>query len=120
MVAELRRYTNEEGALLYPIGETKQRLAKHWSDITLHLSDEYNPHYKSFIRDYFRAQVRIEEGNRKKAGRILSGLDKRPGYMEFEAKNEHLLAAIDIAVHGNTNRVNELGEPVKPSFEVIG
>jgi len=118
MVAELRRYTGEDGELLSTLGITKERLAKHWSDINLQLPEEFNPHYRSFIRDYFRAQLRIEEGNRKKASRILSGLDKRPGFTQFEFKNEQVLAAIDIAVHGSTKRVDELGEPLKPSFKV--
>ncbi len=99
--------------------EAKKELTRSWAVLSTYIPENLNPHYKKFVRDYFRAQVRIETNNKKKARRILDGLESRTGYSEFEAKHENLLAAIDIAVRGQTNRVDEIGKPIEPLF-VLG
>ncbi len=73
-----------------------------WAQIEIHLPDDYNPHNKRFLRDYFRAQLRVAQGKPVKAKRIFQGLVKRTGYNEFEETNEPYLAAVDLAVKGHT------------------
>lgn len=57
----------------------------------------------NFLKTYFRAQQRIEEGRTKKAREILNGLDKKTGWEEFENQNKELLMTVDVAVRGDTN-----------------
>ena len=80
---------------------------KNWSEMSSYLPDELNPHHLKFFRSYFRAQLRIAEGKKKKAGEILEGLVKKPGYNEFEMQNKLLLAVIDIGARGKTNQFVE-------------
>ncbi len=75
-----------------------------WSDIRSRLPADFNPHHVRFLRDYFRAQLRIKRGQRTKAQRIFDGLEKRIGYPEFEDMQREWLAAVDVAVRGTTNR----------------
>ncbi|KKQ50612.1 MAG: hypothetical protein US95_C0001G0006 [Candidatus Woesebacteria bacterium GW2011_GWB1_38_5] len=93
--------------------KTKSCYIKSWSEISSKLPDSIDADYGNFIRDYFRAQLRLAQGKRVKAGRIFHSLDKRTGFAEFEASNEPLLAAIDIAVRGETKRTE-----VIPKFEI--
>jgi len=72
-----------------------------------------------FIRDYLEAQSRIIEGEMSEAGQILARLDGIVEFREFEEINQPLFSAIDIAVTGTTMRVDELGDPVTPSFKNI-
>ena len=94
------------------LSDAKSQYVKSWADISSRLPDNLNPHYKKFIRDYFRAQLRLQIGQNVKARRIFSGLDKRVGFREFEDKHQPLLAAIDIAVRGTTFN------KVAPSFAI--
>ncbi len=85
-----------------------------WSELSSYLPEDVNPHDVKFIRTYFRGQLRIAEGRKKKAREIFIGLDRKVGFKDFEEANSPLLAAIDIVVRGSTNR--RLFE--KPSFRV--
>ena len=96
--------------------EAKKELARNWAMISACIPEDLDPHYKNFVRGYFRAQVRIEAGDKKRGRRILEGLDKITGFKEFEDSNQELLAAIDIAVRGRTNRVDEIDNPIEPLF----
>ena len=102
------------------LAEAKQLYARSWADIALRLPEDFNPHYEDFARTYFRGQLRIAKGQRRKAGRILRGLDERTGYKEFEKKNQPLLAAIDIAVRGSSSWQDDLKRPIKPLFRLNG
>lgn len=73
-----------------------------WAYIAIKLPEDFNPHYRRFLRDYFRAQLRVAQGNKIRARRIFEGLEKRAGYREFEEKCESYLAAVDLAVKGST------------------
>ena len=94
------------------VTEAKKGYAGCWVEVESQLPENLNPHHKAFVRDYFRAQLRISRGQKTKASRIFKGLDKRAGYLEFEDANQPLLSAIDVAVRGNTHR-----KDVVPSFE---
>lgn len=96
----------------------KNSYVRHWTMIVSELPEDFSPHYLGFVRDYFRGQLRIARGQRKKAKRIIDGLVKRTGFVEFEDQNQPLFAAIDIAVRGSTNRKNFKGDPVEPSFTI--
>ena len=96
------------------IKEARQLLVTRWSQIEGHLPENFNPHHKKFLRDYFRAQLRIAQGKRVKAGRIFAGLEKKTGFIEFEQKCGSYLAAVDIAVRGKTNLIE------KPAFSLNG
>lgn len=78
-----------------------------WSEMSSYLPDELNPHHLKFFRSYFRAQLRIAEGKKKKAQEIFKGLVKKPGYNEFETQNKLLLAVIDIGARGETKQFTE-------------
>lgn len=93
--------------------EIKQYLITSWAHIKAQIPEDYNPHYVGFLRDYFRAQLRIQQGRKTKAQRIFDGLDRRTGYKEFEQENQAWLAAIDLAVRGENRR------RVEPAFRVI-
>jgi len=74
-----------------------------WCQVLSKLPENFNPHYIRFARQYFRVQLRIEQGNAIKARRMMKGLQNKEGYLEFEDANQSLLAAIDLAVRGKTN-----------------
>ncbi|MGB6839239.1 MAG: hypothetical protein WBE27_03165, partial [Microgenomates group bacterium] len=66
--------------------------------------EDVDPHYERFLKGYFKAQLRIADGQKVRAREIFDGLVKKKGYKEFEKENQALLAAIDIVVRGFTNR----------------
>ncbi|MEK7112808.1 MAG: hypothetical protein AAB875_05790 [Patescibacteria group bacterium] len=96
--------------------EVKHLYARSWADISSKLPEDFSPHYENFARSYFRAQLRIAKGQKRRASEILRGLDKKAGYLEFEQSNLPLLTAIDLAVRGTTNWSDNLGKPVVPLF----
>lgn len=96
--------------------ETRRGYAKSWAEIKGHLSEDFNKHHLGFVRDYFRVQLRIAKGQKVRAKEIMNGLVKRTGFEEFEMNNEPILAAVNIAVRGSTNRKELNGKPIKPAF----
>lgn len=100
----LRLLTDSSTQETAGFGEMRMRWASSWADIKSHLPEGFNPHHVGFLRDYFRAQLRIQRGQKTKAQRIFDGLEKRPGYREFEDKRREWLAAVDLAVRGKTNQ----------------
>lgn len=102
------------------LAEAKQLYARSWADIAAKLPEDFNPHHKGFARTYFRVQLRIAKGQKRRAGKMFRGLDERTGYREFENGNRPLLAAIDVAVRGITNWQDDLKRPVKPLFRLNG
>ncbi len=88
----------------FKYSEDKKVWVNSWAQINIHLPENFDPHNRKFLRGYFRAQLRIARGQMVKAGRIMDGLDVKPGFREFEDENGALLAAVDIAVRGKTNR----------------
>ena len=102
------------------LAEAKQLYARSWADIALRLPEDFSPHHKDFARTYFRAQLRIAKGQRKRSRDIFRGLIKRAGYQDFEDGNLPLLAAIDIAVRGSTSWQDNLKRLVKPLFRLNG
>jgi hypothetical protein len=95
------------------VEEARRVYAKSWADIKIQLPKDFSPHNIGFVRDYFRVQLRIARGQKVRAKELMSGLVKRTGFEEFESSNESILAAIDIAVRGSTNR-----DGVKPAFKL--
>ncbi len=98
--------SKEEELLIFAQGfdslnALKNNYARFWSDISSHFKD-IDPNFKGFLKDYFRAQLRIAQGKNKKAAKIMAGLVKRPGYLKFEEENKDLLSAIDLSVRGET------------------
>ncbi|MEK7188843.1 MAG: hypothetical protein AAB685_03260 [Patescibacteria group bacterium] len=98
-------------------GEAKNSLVRSRAEISAKIPDEIDKGMRNLLMDYFRAQLRIAKGQKTRAREILKGLDKKPGFLDFEKNNEPLFAAIDFAVHGRTNRQDELGRPIKPLFK---
>jgi len=102
------------------VKEAKLRLAKCWADIAAKLPVDFNPHYNNFARTYFRVQLRISRGQKRRASEIMRGLVERTGYKEFEENNMPLLAAIDIAVKGSSSWQDNLKNPIRPLFTLNG
>lgn len=100
------------------IQEVKTLLTSSWAEIAAHLPRDFNRHHKDFVRTYFRVQVRIAKGQKKRAREIFRGLEKKTGYNEFEEVNKPLLAAIDVAVRGSSNWVDESRKPIQPLFRL--
>lgn len=98
--------------------EERNTYVRYWSQISSELPDNFDPHHVGFVRDYFRAQLRIAKGKKRKARRILDGLVKRTGYKEFEDNNRPILAAIDIAVRGSTNWEDDYRRKIEPAFRI--
>ena len=94
------------------VTEAKKRYLGGWVQVESQLPENFNPHHKGFVKDYFRAQLRVSRDQKTKASRIFKGLGKRAGYLEFEEANQSLLSAIDIAVRGITHR-----KYITPSFK---
>lgn len=84
--------------------EKRKGQVKSWSDLSSYIPKEVKPEHIDFLRTYFRAQLRISEGRVDKAGTIINGLVKRPGFSDYEKQNQQLFAAIDVVVRGSTNR----------------
>lgn len=103
------------------VGQLRRQVdsyVRHWTRIEAELPEDFNRHHIKFVKDYFRAQLRIAQGRNKKARRILTGLVDRTGYKEFEKANRPILAAIDIAVRGSSNWEDELKRKVEPAFRI--
>lgn len=100
------------------LNKEKQLYTRNLSEILSKVPEEIKKDHKSFISSYFRAQLRIAKGQRKRAAEILNGLDRKTGFAEFEEEHASLLAAIDIAVRGSSNRKDSLGEPLTPLFRL--
>lgn len=94
------------------LGEAKKHLATTWGEIRARLPEDFDPHHVAFLRDYFRAQLRVQQGRRTKAQRIFGGLDKKTGYKEFEQEKQEWLAAVDLAVRGENRR------EIEPAFKI--
>ena len=47
--------------------EARKGKVRSWSELSSYLPVDINPHNEKFIRTYFRAQLRIAEGRKKKA-----------------------------------------------------
>lgn len=77
---------------------------KDWGQMSYLLPDGIPTRNQKFLKAYFRAQVRLIEGSKNKAAKILEGLGKRDGFNKFEEEEDGLFASIDIAVRGQTNR----------------
>lgn len=90
---------------------------KSWSELKSYIPGEVKPEHLNFLEIYCRVQLRISEGRNEKAKEILSGLAKRPGFLEYERKNQQLFAAIDVVVRGSTNRQRNL-KYKEPAFIV--
>ena len=102
-----------------PLSQVRQDYARSWARIEPYLPTNLSEHYRNFVRDYFRDQLRIVKGCPTKAGRILSGLDNRAGFTTFEWQNQPLLAAIDFAVRGSSNRRDpDTKQPIEPAFRI--
>lgn len=84
--------------------ETRKGKIKQWTELSYYLPKDVDPHHKRFLKGYFRAQLKIADGQKVRAREIFDGLVKKKGYEEFEEENQALLAAIDIVVRGFTNR----------------
>lgn len=98
--------------------ETKHSFVRSWADISSKIPPEIHKGMENLLKDYFRAQLRIAKGQKKRAAAILKGLDKKTGFLEFEESNQPLFAAIDFAVNGRSNRRDELGEQIEPLFRL--
>ena len=61
------------------------------------------------LEGYFRSQLFLSRGKKVKAGRLLKCLDRYPEFRKLEDEHEDLFKAIDYAVKGNTNRIDEPG-----------
>ena len=110
-----RRSDNNQGTKT-ELAELKAYLIGLKFDIVAKLPDDLTPGEEKFALGYLRAQLRVTQGRRVRAQRIFDSLEKQPDYIAFEARNDSLLAAIDIAVRGNTNRKDWRDKPVKPLF----
>lgn len=73
---------------------------------------------ENVLEGYYRAQLRIARGKTTKAHNILRSLDKNVIYQRLEEEHGDLLAAIDIAVRGKSNRRNFKGDPIEPLFRL--
>jgi hypothetical protein len=93
--------------------EVKHRYVTFWSEIDSKLPEGIDPADKNFAKGYFRGQLRLALGKKVKAGKIFHSLEKQVGYLDFEKENEPLLAAIDLAVRGETRRTD-----VEPLFRM--
>lgn len=88
------------------------RIRSKWGAIIGNIPKEFlEGEGEKVLRSYYFAQLRIGRGGTKRAERILHALDKNPLYNEFEENHQDLLAALDIAARGKTNR-----DGVKPLF----
>jgi len=101
-----------------PLAEERDSYVRRWSQISSELPEDFSRHHINFARDYFRAQLRIARGQKKKARRILNGLVDRTGYKEFEKENRPILAAIDYAVRGTSHWEDDLRKKVEPAFRI--
>lgn len=89
-----------------------------WNEIAVLLPDSLNPGEDRLLRGYYDVQKKITLKQKESAKKKMNSLLKMTGYEEFEAKNDNLFAAIDIAVRGSTNRLNGDKKPIEPLFRL--
>ena len=93
---------------------SKKGKVRTWSELANLLPTDADPISIKFTRAYFIGQIRIAEGNIKKAKQYYGEISRKiKGYKEFEDENPQLLTAIDILVKGKTNR-----EPEEPRLVI--
>lgn len=106
------------------LSEARTLYVTGWADIASRLPEDLSPEDVSYARTYFRAQLRLARGQKRKARRIFEGLRKTPEqekrYNSFEDRNLSLLAAIDIAVRGTTNIRDASNNQIVPLFKLNG
>lgn len=96
-----------------------ERLRSRWSLIIDHIPAHLLIEGRgNLLKDYYRAQLRIARGQKIRAKGILGGLIKDKIFLSLEEQHEDLLAAIDFAARGGSNRRNFKGEPVEPLFRL--
>ena len=99
--------------------ESVDRIRSQRSFVFSHISNDLlREGREGVLESYYRAQLRIKREKIRKAGKILKSLDKNEIYQRLEEEHGDLLAAIDIAVRGKTNRRNFKGEPIEPLFRL--
>lgn len=92
--------------------ESRNHYVRSWATIAVRLPNDLTPGQEKFVKGYFRAQLRLAQGKPTKAGRIFKGLESNQDYSGFEEENQDLLAAIDLAVRGETRW------DVEPAFRI--
>jgi len=82
-----------------------------WSDMKsiLPMEDVNKLRAEKLLRGYFRSQLLLSRGKKVKAERLIRCLDRYPEFRKLEDEHEYLFKAIDYAVKGSTNRINEPG-----------
>lgn len=80
-----------------------------WSEVVgkFKLKD-LHPRDFRLVRGYYRAQQRLAEGKRKKAGRIFKALEKNTDFQALEKRDGSLLTNISNFVRGPTERKRQL------------
>lgn len=80
-----------------------------WGEMKSFLPNSLKEGEMNLVHGYFKAQLKIAEGNVKKADKIFDALDKINGFQRLENEREDVFINIDIAVRGSTNRGKTAG-----------
>ena len=100
------------GGILLSIPEGRHGKVHGFGEMRGFFPDSLGEGEMNFLKEYFRVQIKIQEGKRKRAKEKMDGLAKRTGWNEFEEQNKELLAMIDIAVRGETRQFDTSGYPM--------
>ncbi len=75
-----------------------------WVTIQTLLPEDLAEGEMRLLKSYYRAQLKIVHGQKKKAGKLLDRLDNICGFQDLEENRGELFKVIDLAVRGETNR----------------
>lgn len=107
----------EQKKLLSMIPEDRKGKVKDFSEMKSFLPNSLREGELNFIKSYFRVQLRVSEGRRKKATEMYRGLEKKTGWEDFAKDRVDLLVLVDLAARGETK---EFYEPVFYSVDISG
>jgi hypothetical protein len=98
--------------MLFSIPEERHGKVHGFGEMEGFFPDSLGEGEMNFLKEYFRVQIKIQKGRRKRAKEKMDGLADKTGWNEFEEQNKELLAMIDIAVRGETRQFDTSGYPM--------
>lgn len=75
---------------------------RNWVELQSFLPNDISKKELKFLEAYFRIQLRVANGQMKRANELFGFLGKIKGYNDFENEHIPLLKVVDIAVKGKT------------------
>lgn len=89
------------------VPEARQGKVRDFGEMKGFLSNSLVPGEEKLLKEYFRVQVTLQGGARRKAREMMRGLVQKSGWDELDNERRDLLATVDVAVRGETRQYDK-------------